>query len=221
MGKEIKAPKLIIKRYIMNTFNIDLKIKATIHGLRYSQQFNQKTKQYEEDRSSFQVQTIIENKKGEDEKHTLKVYKELPPEKLKEMIGSTFLFSEVEEYAHKNSFNVDGNEISFNTYTYSAKDFTKSESVKDIFNVDKSVKIKISKTVDIIDKDGKSTGNTKIQTKVIDGLSIDIKTIKLKEITLSSVSNLLGKEVIVKDLVVTKMNGKSFYSSATKPELIK
>jgi len=205
----------------MNTFDIDLKIKATIHGLRYSQKYNNVTKQYEEDRNSFQVQTIIENSKGEDEKRTLKVYKSLPQDKLEEMIGMTYLFSDVEEYAHKNSFNVDGNDVSFNTYTYSAKNFTKIDSKEDVFEVNKSVKITVSKIIDILDKDKKSTGNTKLQTKIADGLSIDIKTIKLKNIPITQVSELNGKTIYIKDLMVTKMNGKAFYSTQTKPELAK
>ena len=204
-----------------NKFEVNVNLQATVNGLRFGQKFNIDTKKYEEDKTSFQVQTIITNKKGEDEKKTIRVHKVVTQEQLESFMGKSYVFVNVTEYTHKNSFNINGNEVSFNTYTYAATDLKEIKSEEDIFEVNKSVEIFVDKVIDILDREGNSTNSTKIQTKIQDGLSIDIKTIKIKEVPFALLENLKGKKVFVDKLTITKSNNKTNYSTELKPEILK
>jgi len=195
----------------MENFKLNTTITATVSGLSYGQKYNENSKSFEEDRTSFQVQSIIFKDNGEMVKKTLKVKKEVSEEQLKAMIGKTFDFSEIEEYAHNNN--------GFTTYTYSATNFKPSSTQPKtpVFEVNKKLIIKVDNIIDNTNKNGVST---KLQTIVQDGLRTDLKTVKINDIKASELQALKGKEVLITDLRVSKMNGKTYYSSNTKPEAI-
>jgi len=195
----------------MEKFTLNTTIRATVSGLSYGQNYNENSKSFEEDRTAFQVQALTFKESGEIVKKTLKVKKEVSEEHLKGMIGKTFDFSGIEEYSHNNN--------GFTTYTYSATDFKQSaEQAKEaIFEVNKTLKIQVDTVVDGSNKDKVAT---KLQVILVDGLRTDIKTVKINGAKLAELQGLKGKNVLITDLRVSKMNGKTYYSTNTKPKAL-
>jgi len=195
----------------MEKFTLNTIIKATVSGLSYGQKYNENSKSFEEDKTTFQVQSIIFKESGEMVKKTLKVKKEVNEEQLKAMIGKTFDFTNIEEYAHNNN--------GFTTYTYSATDFKQSaEQAKEpVFEVNKTLKITVDTVIDASNKDKIAT---KLQAVVQDGLRTDLKTVKINNVKLADLQALKNKTVLITDLRVSKMNGKTFYSTNTKPKAL-
>ena len=196
----------------MKNFIINQTIKATISGVSYGQKYNANSKSFEEDKSNFQVQTlVIKEETGEIVKKTLKVKKAVSEEQLKAMISKTFEFINIEEYAHNNN--------GFTTYTYSAEDFKQlQEQPKNpIFEVNKTLTIKVDTVIEATREDKIAT---KLQAILIDGMRTDIKTVKINNATKAELENLKGKNVLITGLRVSKMNGKTYYSSNTKPKAL-
>jgi len=193
----------------MENFEIKTTITATVSGLSYGQKYNENTKSFEEDRTSFQVQTLTVKDTGELVKKTLKVKKEVSEEQLKQMIGKTFDFSGIEEYSHNNN--------GFTTYTYSATDFKPSSTQPKtpVFEVNKMLSMVVNTVADASNKDKIAT---KLQAIVMDGMRADLKTVKVNGIKAEELQNLKGKEVLITGLKVSKMNGKTYYSTNEKPE---
>jgi len=203
---------------------IDTKIVATIHGVSYSSKYDEEDEEFVEDRSSFQLQHITMNSKGEMEKKTLKVNKSIEENKLEQMIGKTFLFTEIQEFKHQQGMKY--------TFTYSASKIEEFKSDKDIFEIQKKCHLKISNIIEETKeenrrnaKTGKSkiktikTGNVLIQGLVKENLRVDLKTIRVKGIDINSLKSLQGKEVVVSSLTTPYERGKRMLITDTLPEI--
>lgn len=155
---------------------------------------------------TFQIQSIrLDEKKGL-VKNTIKIHKEVSEVDLTALVDKTIKVLKVEEY--KKGFKS----------SYAGQDFklVRNESNQDIFQVNRELTLKVDNIVAV----GKTGEDSKIQSLVKNGTRTDLFEIKLKGIKLNSVQNIKGKEVILKGINISKMEGVgTFYNTTVLPEL--
>lgn len=207
--------------------NVDMKIMATIEGIRFPQKLNETTKEFEEDKSTFQIQTSIMNDKGVLERKTLKINKSLPIEQLEKMIGKTYVFTNIIEYPHKEKSNFNGKEFVKYTYTYSSDTFEelKNQPSQPIYEVQKKCEFNI---VNIVKKEGREDPKTKkrtkdyviLQAKEKDGLSFKIYDIKVEDVSFETLKQCLNKKVLFENLTIKNSSNGLVIEANSMPKIV-
>jgi len=197
---------------VKNDFKISTNIVATVSGFNYSQKFDENKKEFIEDKTSFQIQSLVINPKNDlVVKRTLKVNKEVREEELIKMIGRTYKFSDIKEYAQKNG--------DFTTYTYSATKFKELTGIpKDSeaqYDVIKTIEGKIFNVADVSTEKGIAT---KLQIQVKNGYRMDVKDIKVKDISFDELTRFKNKTIKV-NVSIVKVNGKTYISTTETPTI--
>jgi len=225
--KELKANETVIDNQVLtldeDALFLNTDITMTIQGYSYGSTYNEEAEKYVEDRSSFQVQSIIfDEETSQFNKRTLKINKTMTEDEIEKLIGRTFFFKDVAVYPNKET----------RTTAYGVDEI--GEELKDIkeptFIVNSHAKVILSnlytpqKTVTKkrgmgMKKVKVDTNDTMIQAIIQHGTRVDLKNIRIKDVRVSELENLKGKEVLIEDIEVFKpSNGATSYSTSTLPK---
>ncbi len=159
------------------------------------------------DKSKVQIATMILNEKtGLENRKTFTLHKELSEEELLKMRDKTFIFSGIQEYAHK--------EGDFTNYTYSAKDFKEIQSNEIIFELNKFFEA-------IVYNVAFKNEDTIFQLKIQDKLRISLMNVKLKGLKKEEFKSMIGKKCKFENLSIFKAGSNTFYSTKTAPRELK
>ncbi|MGA1941249.1 hypothetical protein [Arcobacter sp. YIC-310] len=201
--------------------NTDL--TCTVSGFSYGSVWDDDKGEYVEDRSSFQIQSIVwDEELGRFDRRTIKIKKKMEEDELEKLRGRTFFFKDVNVYPNKKT----------RTNAYGTDNL--GEELKDIkeptFIVNSHAKVILShlytpqKTVDkkrgmTVKKVKVDTKDTMVQAIIQHGTRVDLKNIKIKNTNVSDIEHLKGQEVIIENIEVFKpSNGATSYSTETLPK---
>lgn len=181
-------------------------IISTIDGYKYIKKENENV--------AVQFQSLFLNKdKNKYEQKTVKLHKLLTENELDSLVGKIVKFDNVEE------FNIDNN-----TY-FSANDFEVLEDVNDIdFKLEKTAEIKL---LNVFVQEVKDKENVIVlQTKIMLNKALKLENFKLKQDVFSEdlynkLTALVGKKLMLKDIKETNFNNKTYYSTTSKPTVLK
>jgi len=195
----------------LGKFETSLKITATVMGYEYGKgTYNPDTKETPIDTSNFQIQTQITKENGLYDKQTIRVHKEVSETDLDKMLGKNFIFSGAKEI-----------KVDYKKF-YSATEFKEAKPTEEaVFDFDSTGIMDIHNIVQSTDKEGNKINEVKIQVSIMDGKKLDIKTVKLKGISMEQAKPLLNKQVLIKDLKIYPMDFVTYYNSEILPEVIR